>query len=504
MEFYDLFYKRVPVYLRLPILTLLYFVLLTANGIYTGNTTDTSSSLGLYSEPYTMAYYSIYIGMSVGSMTNIRFRERFSGKSLLLGGFFVMLAMNAICATTKNPYLTVICCLMLGMGKVAASTEIYLVWLQVWSKKLDVSRLYPFVYFLALGGLYLMTWLTTRLAYFYNWQYAYIAILMIICFCIVLTVIFVEYHPPKRRLPLYQLDLTGIGLLIAFMMLVNYVVVYGRVEDWTASRNILLATFSSIFLLLAFIRRELRFKRPVFPLDLFKLGNFRLGLLFFFLLGIFAPATIQATFSGGVLHYENYRNAELTLYLIPGITAGAVFCYYWFFRGYHDLSLILIGFICVVFYEIILYNSFSNNFELREFWFPSLIKGFGLGILFVAIGIYITRGHTIKDVLTVVGISFLARSFLGTALFTSVFNYFSYTQRIRHLNYLGGLIDVTQTATGTPTAGKDLYAALQAQATLAAAKELTGYTILAGFAIIGGIVLLILAPGFRRLLRRNT
>jgi predicted MFS family arabinose efflux permease len=117
MEFYDLFYKWVPIYIRLPILTLLYFVLLTANGVYTGNTTDTSSGLGVYSEPYTMAYYSIYIGMSIGSMTNIRFRERFSGKSLLLGGFLVMLVMNATCATTNNPYLTVFCCLLLGIGK---------------------------------------------------------------------------------------------------------------------------------------------------------------------------------------------------------------------------------------------------------------------------------------------------------------------------------------------------------------------------------------------------
>ena len=183
MEFYELFYKWVPLYVKVPVLTLLYLVLLTANGVYIGNTGDMSSDLGGYSEPYTMAYYAMYIGMGIGSMTNIRIRERFSAKSLVLSGFMVMLVMNIVCATTNNPYLTILACLLLGMGKVAASTEIYLVWLQVWSKKLDVSRLYPFVYFIALGGVYSMTWLTTKLSFIYNWRYAYIFIIMIVSLC---------------------------------------------------------------------------------------------------------------------------------------------------------------------------------------------------------------------------------------------------------------------------------------------------------------------------------
>ena len=154
MEFYDLFYTWVPLYIRIPILTLLYLVLLTANGVYTGNYNDMSSGLGSYAEPYQMSYYAMYIGMGIGSMSNIRIRERFTAKSLLLFGLIAMLLMNAVCATTNNPYLTILACFLLGVGKVSASTEVYLVWLQIWSKKLDVSRLYPFVYFIALSGLY--------------------------------------------------------------------------------------------------------------------------------------------------------------------------------------------------------------------------------------------------------------------------------------------------------------------------------------------------------------
>ena len=199
MEFYELFYKWVPLWVKVPVLTLLYLILLTANGVYTGNAADTASGLGVYTEPYTMAYYAMYIGMGIGSMTNIRIRERFTAKSLVLSGFVVMLLMNIVCATTSSPYLTIFACLLLGMGKVAASTEIYLVWLQVWSKKLDVSRLYPFVYFIALGGVYSMTWVTTKLSFLYNWRYAYVFIVAVVSLCLILAVVFIERHPLKRR-----------------------------------------------------------------------------------------------------------------------------------------------------------------------------------------------------------------------------------------------------------------------------------------------------------------
>ncbi|MDP9077673.1 MAG: hypothetical protein M3O71_09650 [Bacteroidota bacterium] len=489
MEFYDLFYKWVPLYIRIPVLTLLYLVLLTANGVYTGNYGDMSSGLGGYSEPYTMAYYAMYIGMGIGSMSNIRIRERFTAKTLLLFGLVAMLLMNLVCATTNNPYLTILACFLLGVGKVSASTEVYLVWLQIWSKKLDVSRLYPFVYFIALSGLYSMTWLTTKLAYFYDWRYAYIAIFILILACIILTVIFVEHHTLRKKVPLYQMDWPGITLLVTFMMLINYILTYGKVEDWNESTRIKSAEVAAVIVLLLFVRRELSFKRPVFPMDLFRLPNFRLGLFYFLLLGIFTPATIQASFSGATLHYENFRSAELTLYLIPGIIGGCVFCYYWFYQKYHDHLLMLIGFVISVCYEAMMYNSFGNSFEMHQFWLPSLIKGLGICILFIAIGIYITRGHTIKDVLTVVGIAYLIRSFLGTALFSSVYNYLLYAQRIRHLNYLGGLMDSGNDSGNV----SDAFSSVQTQAAIATEKELTGYIILIGLVIIVILVVSVVA-----------
>src|SRR5882757_8965514 len=178
MELKDLFYKWVPVWVRLPVLFIFFFVVLTANGVYLGNSTDMYSGLGVYSEPFTAAYNAVYIGMGLGLMVEVRLKMRFSSKTLLLWGFSVMALVNIINACTTNPILMILSCLALGFTKMSALMEVYIMWLVVWSKKLDTSRLYPFVYLTALGGIYFITWLTARLANIYNWRYAYLGMII--------------------------------------------------------------------------------------------------------------------------------------------------------------------------------------------------------------------------------------------------------------------------------------------------------------------------------------
>ena len=483
MEFYDLFYKWVPLCVRIPVLCLIYLVLLTANGIYLGNINEMYSSAGGHIESYTLAYNAMYIGMGFGFMTNLRMRSRFSGKSLLMGGLLLMLVFNIICATTTSPGITVVSCFFIGLTKVAASTELYLVWLGIWSKKLDTSRVYPYVYFTALCGLYFMNWITALFAQWYNWRYAYIFIVLLLLICILLTRVLVEKHPLKKKIPLYQLDWIGVMIGTFFLMSVNYILVFGNFENWFESKKIIASSFLAFLSLLWFLHRELSFKRPVFPMDLFRLSNFRMGLVYFILIGVFVPSTLQTSFSSVVLHYENYRNAQINLYLIPGVIAGAALCYYWYHQSYDVHLLLIIGFLMMTWYYIIVYFSFSTAFDPQAFWMPSVVRGFGTAILFIAAGLYITRGHIIIDVLTVGGIALLFRSFLGGGTFTAIFVHALYTQRIRHLSYIAGKMDDVGSGSAT------LNANLQLQASLAALKEISGYIVICGLAIISVLLI---------------
>src|SRR6202012_2635665 len=331
MELKDLFYKWVPVWVRLLVLLIFFFVVLTANGVYLGNSTDMLSGLGVYSEPFTAAYNAVYIGMGLGLMVEVRLKQRFTSQTLLIWGFTMMLLVNLINMNTDSPVLMIVGCLVLGFTKMAALMEIYIMWLVVWSKKLDTSRLYPFVYGLALGGVYFITWLTANLANVYNWRYAYLAEIAMILVCLLLALIFAENNKLRRRLALYQMDILGLLLLAGLFMLMNYVVVYGRVENWWESADITAASILIPMILLAFLAREFTVRRPLLPFGQLKKKSLYKGLFFFFILGIFLPSSIQGTFTAGVLDFENIRNAELNLYLIPGVEVAAVFCFFWYY-----------------------------------------------------------------------------------------------------------------------------------------------------------------------------
>jgi len=482
MELYDIFYKWVPVYIKLPVLFILIFGILVCNGIFLGNTTDIFSDLGVYTEPYTQAYNAMYIGMGLGLIAHVRLKLRFSNKQLLLTGLLLMLLMNIICATTGNTLLTITACLVLGFVKVWALVEVYVIWLVVWSKKLDTSRLYPFVYFTALGGLYLMTWLTTQLTYTYNWRFSYILVFILLLICILLTLIFVENHPLKRRVPFYQIDYIGLILLGSSMMLLDYAVVNGKVEDWWASNKIIAAFWGAGITFLLFMRRELTIKRPLFDFAIFRKATFRSGLLYFIFLGVVIPGTFQSTFTAGILHYEAIRNTELNLYLVPGIFAGCALCYIWYYKGFDAEILIIGGFLSFVVYHVMMYNSFANDFNINDFWLPSVIKGFGTALLYVAVGLYTTRNLSIPVVLSAAGAMIVVRSFIGGGVIAAVYGYFLYDQRIKHLDYLAGKLDANNyLANVNGTSG--LYRSMQVQATLAAAKQLTGYIVIAGILI---------------------
>jgi len=485
MELKDIFYKWVPVWIKLPVLFIFFFTVLTANGVYLGNSTDMYSGLGVYPEPFTAAYNAVYIGLGLGLMVEIRLKMRFPSKTLLIGGFSVMLAANLINMITSNPIVMILSCLALGFFKTGALMETYIIWLAIWSKKLDTRRFYPFVYLVALGGIYFITWLTAEVAGLYNWRYAYIIMVMLVLVCLLLALIFVQYNKLRRPLPLYQMDVLGLLLLTGGLLLINYVVVYGKVENWWESETIQGAAILIPVAFLGFLVRELTVKRPLLPLHKFKPANFIRGLLFFFLLGIFLPSSIQGAFTAGVLNFEGIRNAELNLFLIPGVAAGAVLCFIWYFYNRNTELLLFIGTAAFVVYNGILYTHLATGLGVNDFWVMSVVRGFGTVVMYICIGLYTTSGFPLGTVMGAGGMMILVRSFLGSGLIAGVYSYLLYAGRIRHLDILAGNPDADA---GYAPKGLAYYKDLQVQATMAASREMCGFIVLIGILILVAIV----------------
>jgi DHA2 family multidrug resistance protein len=177
---------------------------------------------------------------------------------------------------------------------------------------------------------------------------------------------------------------------------------------------------------------------------------------------------------------EVVRSTQLNLYAIPGLFVGVVLCYWWYAKKYVPQLLMLIGFGAYIVHHFLLYQLFAASLNMTHFWLPMLIKGFALGVLYISMGLYTTGGFKIEMALTAAGLAILVRSFLGSDIFAALYGYWLHTQRIRHFDYLAGQTDSGNFLTGQSDSLINYYQQMQGQASLAAAKELTGYIVIVG------------------------
>jgi hypothetical protein len=279
-------------------------------------------------------------------------------------------------------------------------------------------------------------------------------------------------------------------------MLINYVAVYGKVEDWFGSDTICAASFAAVIAILLFIKRESVLKRPILNLNLFKIFNISAGLFLFVLLGVLTPATFQSALAVNVLNFELVRNAELNLFLIPGILVGSVLTFFWYKKNYGSHLLFIIGFSAFVIYHIMMYTRFVNDLDINDFLTPSFIRGFALAILYISIGLYTTANLPIVASLKVVGLILIVRSFLAPGIISGLYNYFLYAGTNRHLSLLSSEIDATEPMVFQQTDFVGYYKYILQQANLAALKEISGSIIIFGLSIT---IILIIVLAYRKI-----
>jgi len=131
-----------------------------------------------------------------------------------------------------------------------------------------------------------------------------------------------------------------------------------------------------------------------------------------------------------------------------------------------------------------MYFSLNSNFEINGFYLPSFLRGAAFSILYISIALYSTRYADPQIILKIAGTMIIFRSFIGTGVFTGVYNYFIYAQRIRHLDII---------ASNTDAGTNGLYSSrmtdlqsklLLQQASLSALKELNGLLVICGIIIL--------------------
>ena len=502
-----LFKDWVPKPVQLLLIFSLMVPLLTINGIYTSNIGEMTGSLGIMTDDLMMANYAAMIGMAVAFPLLLRVKQYFKSKDILLTIFLSFALLNYISSTTDHPAILTTANFMLGALKMFGMIEIIIPIMFIISPTGDRAKFYSVFYPISIGLGMISGYLTTELAFDSNWQHIYQFAIPISLLCALLVLIFNHDYYGGKRVPLYQFDWISLVLYSSVLMLINYVFSYGKTFNWLDSLNIKAALISFVILSIWFVQRQLTLKRPYISLSILKKKNVNGAIFFIFLMGLFnSSSSIQSAFTTGILKYSTQINSELNLMMIGGCILGGLLCFIWFKKQKGLKGIVFIGFSAFIAYHIILYFMFSSVIDINYLLFPILLKGLGMTIIFISIGIYAAEKLGMADMMASASLLVLFRSFFGPLFWGSVLSFQLYAGQMEHTAKIVQHIDVNDplyvsrvspVVQGAMAQGKSIEAAqsmgiqsmwgaVQVQATLAASKDIFGHIVL-----IGGITLLV-------------
>ncbi|MES2386641.1 MAG: DHA2 family efflux MFS transporter permease subunit [Bacteroidota bacterium] len=221
----------------------------------------------------------------------------------------------------------------------------------------------------------------------YDWPWIFFVNVPIGIIATILTIYYIKDpgYAKALRAKMRGIDFPGIFLLILGVGNLQMVLEQGEREDWFHTPYITVCTIAAVIGVVGFIWRELTAENPIVDLKVLKNPSLAIGTLLSFILGfgLFGSVFIIPVFSQQILGFTALQTGQM---LIPGAIAtgfmmpivgrliGA---------GVSQKIMIPIGFFLFFVFTVMLYNIITPFSGTDDFFYPLLVRGFGLGLIFV-------------------------------------------------------------------------------------------------------------------------
>ncbi|WP_340154496.1 MFS transporter [uncultured Winogradskyella sp.] len=479
-----LFKDWVPKPVMLLLILAYLFPILIVGGIYTANFREMMSDLAMYSEYLSFANYASFIGMGTALPLLLRFKMRFRSKELMITSLSTIALCSVVIATTDSPYVIIFSNFVIGFFKIIAIIEFVLPLLHILSPDGDRTKFYTIFYPLSITTAQLSTYLFAKIAYNLEWESVYLVMAVIMLILVLVSVIFMHNLRFSRKLPLYQIDLLSMLLFVTSFFLLTYVLVFAKQQDWFNSPYIQGASVGFIITFALLLWRQKGVKRPFVPLTIFKKKNFIQGVTLLMGLGmLLASATIQNTFTVGILGLDSLTNNLLNYAMVPGLVIGAIYARKWYAKRLPTKFLIISGMVFYTLHFVMMYFLISPNVDVYYLIVPSILRGMGMVILFISIWFYALDGFDMAETLAVASLAIVIRSMVSVAFAGAIYSWIFYKLQLQGLENIAHHLDAVSLS---PYRGGGLavYGRSRLQAVLTASKALYGYTIIASMLLI--------------------
>lgn len=487
----------VPDWLGLVCLFLIILPVTMLNGSYTGSMLEVSSTLGTNKEDITMGYYAASAGMAIAYPIAPKILGAFSSKFLLLQNMLIQFFLSWICAHSQQVDILIVSSFFIGFLK-----GFLMLWFirraqKIFSRDNVRSEFYSYFYPLVYGGGQLSMIITAELAYYYNWKYMYYFMMLLILLAILAVIICFRHDRPLKKISVSELHLREMMVISAGLLMLMYVINYGKVLDWMSSPRICLYIVVAPMLIALFVWIQYHSKTPyvtLAPLYHFKtlLGYFYMILVMFFS----TSTTLMTNYMSTILHVDSTRTYSIYIYLLPGYVLGAFVCFWWFrWQHWRFRFLIAGGMACFAVFFGILYFTVSPDSTYEMLFFPIFLRGFGMLVLIIAFALFAVENLQPKAFLSNAFFLIIFRSVLAPVMATSFYSNLLYNLQQKYMHSLAEnftLVDPLAAskyaaalssnlakghgyAEGAQMATMSLYSTLQQQSLLLALKEILGY-----------------------------
>ncbi len=252
----------------------------------------------------------------------------------------------------------------------------------------------------------------------------------------------------KHQIKTGKMDWFALALLIITIGALQIVLEKGVEDDWFESNFITILTISSILAGILFIWRQLTVEHPILNLRLLKNTSFALGTFFSFIqgIGLYASVFIIPVFCQSMLGYTSQDTGWL---LMPGsLAAGVMMPIIGAMMKGNKVSPVFltgIGFSLFVVFVWLL-SGMNLNTNAHDFFWPLILRGIGMGLLFIplmTITVYtlhnkdIPQGTALSNMMRQLGGSF------GIALMTTLVS----IRSVLHYNRLSEHISIYNQST---------------------------------------------------------
>lgn len=535
------FYNWVPKPVGIIILLFFFLPILSVGGVYSVNSTEMMSGLGIISEHIQFANFVTSIGMAAFApflyeLVCIR-RE----KLMCIGGFALMYVFSYVCAKTDSIFLLALCSLLTGFLRMVLMMVNLFTLIKYafgmeatrnitpgmepkdaagWDK-LDiekcVSQPVVYLFFMILGQM--GTALTAWLAFEYEWKYVYYFMMGILLLSILILFITMPNHGFTGRFPISFRKFGNVTAFCISLTCITYVLVYGKVLDWYDDQSICWATAVSILFAGIFIYMDATRRSSYFILGALRLHTIRMGALLYLLLMIINSSAMFVNVYAGVgMHLDNLQNASLANWCMVGYFIGALISIVLGSKGVHLKYLFALGFFFLALSAGFMYFEVQTAGLYERMKYPVIIRTIGMMILYALTAAYANQRMPFKYLSTWICIMLTVRMVLGPGIGGAIYSNVLQERQQHYITRYAQNVDLVNpeasasyinTVQGMQYQGKSETEAhhmaamsvkgrIQVQATLSAVKEMAGWTIYAG--VICMIFVLVVPYPKRKLL----